>query len=250
METVQTRPIAWLWFPYLALGKLCILDGDPGVGKTLFATQLAANVSRGYPMPDQHGLPTLSCGDPGIVIFIATEDDLEDTVKPRLEQAGADCTKVKAFNEWQDGAGKLHTFTLADLPHLETVLKTYRPRLVYIDAIQSVLGAKVDANCANQLKALLDPLAKLAATYRCAMLASRHPAKPGQNNVKLIYRGANSMAILGTARLGLFAEDHPTDKTKALLLQSKSNAGAIGRTQVFSKAGGQFEWAGVSRITK
>src|SRR4030095_15665309 len=99
METVQTRPIAWLWFPYLALGKLCILDGDPGVGKTLFATQLAANVSRGYPMPDQHGLPTLSCGDPGIVIFIATEDDLEDTVKPRLEQAGADCTKVKAFNE-------------------------------------------------------------------------------------------------------------------------------------------------------
>jgi DNA repair protein RadA/Sms len=250
METVQARAIDWLWYPYIAIGKICICDGDPGVGKTLFATQLAANVSRGYPMPDQHGLPTLACGDPGIVIFIATEDDLEDTVKPRLERAGADCSKVKAFNEWEDGAGQIHTFTLADLSHLETVLQRYHPRLVYIDAIQSVLGGKVDANSANQLKALLDPLAKLARTYRCAMLASRHPAKPGQNNVKLIYRGANSMAILGTARLGLFAEDHPTDKTKVLLLQSKSNAGAIGRTQIFSKAGGQFEWAGVSRITK
>ena len=250
MDTVQARLIEWLWYPYLAIGKICILDGDPGVGKTLFATQLAANVSRGYPMPDQEGKLTLSCGAPGIVVFIATEDDLEDTVKPRLERTGADCTRVKAFNEWQDGAGKIHTFTLADLPHLETVLQTYRPRLVYIDAIQAVLGGKVDANRANQLKELLDPLTKLAATYRCAILASRHPAKPGQNNVKLIHRGANSMAIIGTARLGLFAEDHPTDKTKVLLLQTKSNAGAIGRTQIFSKDKGQFEWAGVSRITK
>src|SRR4029450_6271719 len=207
--------------------------------------------SRGHPMPDQDGKPTLSPGEPGVVIFIATEDDLEDTVKPRLEQAGADCTKVKAFNEWQDGAGHIHTFTLADLPHLETVLQTYRARLVYIDAIQAVLGGKADANRANQLKDLLDPLAKLAATYRCAILASRHPAKPGQNNAKLIHRGANSMPIIGTARLGLFAEDHPIDRTKVLLLQSKSNAGSIGRTMVFSKAAGKFEWDGrVSRITK
>jgi hypothetical protein len=250
MDTVTTRQIEWLWYPYLAIGKICVIDGDPGVGKTLFATQLAANVSRGYPMPDQEGKMTLACGGPGVVVFIATEDDLEDTVKPRLERAGADCGKIKAFNEWHDGAGKIHSFTLADLPHLETVLETYRPRLVYIDAIQAVLGGKVDANSANQLKQLLDPLARLAATYRCAMLASRHPAKPGQNNVKLIHRGANSMAIIGTARLGLFAEDHPTDKTKVLLLQSKSNAGSIGRTQTFSKHEGKFEWAGVSRITK
>jgi hypothetical protein len=250
MDTVQTRPIEWLWYPYIAIGKICVLDGDPGVGKTLFATQLAANVSRGHPMPDQDGKLTLACGAPGLVVFIATEDDLEDTVKPRLEQSGADCTKIKAFNEWEDGGGKIHSFTLADLPHLETVLQQYHPRLVYIDAIQAVLGGKVDANSANQLKQLLDPLSRLAAKYRCAILASRHPAKPGQNNVKLIHRGANSMAIIGTARLGLFAEDHPTDRTKVLLLQSKSNAGAIGRTQIFSKAEGKFEWAGVTRITK
>ena len=250
MDTVTARPIEWLWYPYLAIGKLCILDGDPGVGKTLLATQLAANVSRGHPMPDQQGKLTLSCGAPGVVVFLATEDDLEDTVRPRLDRAGADCAQVKVFNEWQDGTGHRHAFTLADLPYLETVLTTYRPRLVYIDAIQAVLGGKVDANSANQLKQLLDPLAKLAATYRCAILASRHPAKPGQHNVKLIHRGANSMAIIGTARLGLFVEDHPTDKTKVLLLQSKSNAGAIGRTQLFSKKEGVFEWAGVSRITK
>jgi hypothetical protein len=108
----------------------------------------------------------------------------------------------------------------------------------------------VDPNRANQLKELLDPLTRLAAQYRCAILASRHPAKPGQNNVKLIHRGANSMAIIGTARLGLFAEDHPTDRTKVLLVQSKSNAGDVGRTQIFSKAEGKFEWVGVSRIRK
>ena len=145
---------------------------------------------------------------------------------------------MKVFNEWQDGAGKIHTFTLADLPHLETVLKPYRPRLVYIDAIQSVLGGKVDANCANQLKALLDPLTRLAAAYRCAILASRHPAKPGQNNVKLIYRGANSMAIIGTARLGLFAEDHPPTKPRCSSSKPRAMLGPSGGTQVFSKAGG------------
>ena len=193
---------------------------------------------------------TLSCGEPGVVVFIATEDDLEDTVKPRLERAGADCTKIKAFNEWEDGAGKIHTFTLADLPHLETVLQRYRPRLVYIDAIQAVLGGKVDANRANQLKELLDPLTKLAATYRCAILASRHPAKPGQNNVKLIHRGANSMAIIGTARLGLVCRRSPDRSYKGAAPAIESNAGAIGRTQIFSKAEGKFEWAGVSRITK
>jgi hypothetical protein len=250
MDAVQARAVDWLWHPYIAIGKICVLDGDPGVGKTLFATQLAANVSRGHPMPDQEGKPTLATGAPGIVVFIATEDDLSDTVKPRLEQAGADCTKIKAFNEWEDGSGKIHSFTLADLPHLETVLRRYHPRLVYIDAIQAVLGGRVDANRANQLKELLDPLTRLAAKYRCAILASRHPAKPGQNNAKLIHRGANSMAIIGTARLGLFAEDHPIDRTKVLLLQSKSNAGSIGRTMVFSKADGKFEWVGVSRITK
>jgi DNA repair protein RadA/Sms len=250
MEKVAAEPIEWLWYPYVAIGKLCIMDGDPGVGKTMWAIQLAANLSRGHPLPDQRGKPTLPCGGPAITLLIATEDGLADTIKPRLERAGADCSLVKVFNEFVDTQGQKHGFTLQHRDMLERSLRDWRPRLVIIDAIQAVLGDKVDTNRANQVKALLDPLKALAETYRCAIVAMRHPAKPGQNIAKLIHRGGGSMAFIGTARLGLFAEDHPTDPTKVLLVQSKSNAGDIGRTQIFSKKDGQFEWCGVTRINK
>src|SRR5262249_30538187 len=106
METVQRTPVVWLWWPYIALGKLCMLDGDPGIGKSLLMTQVAANLSKGHPLPDQEGHPTFATGGLHVTVMLSTEDGLADTLKPRLEDAGADCSKIKVLTGWADANGE------------------------------------------------------------------------------------------------------------------------------------------------
>jgi hypothetical protein len=249
MEDIEECAIAWLWEPYVAIGKLCLLDGDPGTGKTGFASMLAAAVSRGDPMPDQQGKPTVPTGAPGTVLIVAAEDDLADTFKRRLRLCGADMSKINVLNDIVTAQGRQQHFTLEHLALLEEEVQRYRPRLVYVDSLQAILGGKVDINRANQVTDVLIGLQDLAAKYRFALIATRHPAKPGQNLGRLIHRGMGSQAFIGRARLALYVEEHPLDPTKSLLVQSKSNAGVCGVTQIFSKAGGHFEWCGTTRIT-
>ncbi len=248
MEDVMMQPIRWLWWPYIALGKLTMLDGDPGIGKSLLMTRLAANLSRGIPLPDQEGMPTLGVGEGHITLMLSTEDGLEDTLKPRLEEAGADCSKVKVLTGWQDIQGETHPFTFADMPILRTALEELRPRLVIIDPIQAYLGGKLDMHRANETRPMLEALRRLAEEFECAIVCIRHPAKSSANS-KAIHRGLGSIDFIGAARTGLFIEQHPTEPTKVLLAQSKSNIGPLGRTQVFTKECGEFEWVGVSRLS-
>ena len=242
------REVEWLWKPYVAIGKLCLLDGEPGTGKTLWATALAACVSQGYALPGQDGTLTESPGEPGITLIVAAEDDISDTLKPRLRRAGADQSRVKIINTIVTAQGRERYFTLEHLPFLAEEVQRWCPRLVYIDSLQAVLGGKIDINRANQVTDALRGLEALAARYRFALIATRHPAKPGQNIARLIHRGMGSQAFIGRARLGLYVEEHPCDDTRVLLVQSKSNAGDRGITQVFSKHGGVFEWCGITRI--
>ena len=246
-EVVKEK-VTHLWDPYLPYKMVSMLDGDPDVGKTGTACLLAASVSRGFPMPDQAGKMTLKPDGPGHVLMVAMEDVLGAVIIPRLEACEADLTKITFLNERLDEHEEPPPFTLADLPLLTEYLERFRPRLVYIDAIQAVLGAKVDTNRANVVTALLGPLKKLAEQYTCVVLCSRHPAKGGQNVAKILYRGMGSQAFIGTARSGLFIEEHPDDYTKSLLVHYKSNTGAKGATQLFSKAGGHFEWCGTTRV--
>jgi hypothetical protein len=133
-------------------------------------------------------------------------------------------------------------------PILERTLAEYQPRLVIIDPIQSYLGSGVDMHRANETRPLLEALRRLAEEYQCAIVCIRHPAKSSQGG-KAIHRGLGSVDFIGAARTGLFVEQHPTDPTKALFAQSKSNIGPLGRTQVFAKAQGQFQWCGISRLS-
>jgi len=112
MSDVQAQRVRWLWWPYLAVGKLAMLDGDPGTGKTLLMTQLAASLSHGYPLPDQQGKLTLPTGGPQTTLLLSTEDGLADTLKPRLEAAGADCHKVHVLTGWLGPEDEFHAFTL------------------------------------------------------------------------------------------------------------------------------------------
>jgi hypothetical protein len=246
---VQNEPLTYLWEPYIPTAMVTMLDGDPGVGKTGLACLLAACVTRGYPMPDQTGKPTLAPPGVGHVLMVAMEDHLGRVVTPRLEKCQADRSKITFLNERTDEKQEPRPFTLADLPLLTTYLERTRPRLVYIDAIQAVLGDKLDINRANAVTAILGPLKRLAEQYECAVLCSRHPAKSGQQVAKVLYRGLGSQAFAGTVRSGMFVEDHPDDETKFLLFHYKANADAQGRAQILSKARGHFEWCGITRLT-
>jgi hypothetical protein len=225
------------------------VDGDPGVGKTMLGCQLAANITRDYPMPDQTGKLTHRSGTPAHVLMVACEDHLGAVVRPRLRRAGADLSKVTFVLGCEDGAHVPREFTLEDLQTLTDYMEHYHPRLVYIDAIQVVLGPRVDINRANQVTAMLRPLKALAEAYDCAIVCNRHPAKEGQNSAKLLYRGLGSQAFGGSARAGLFVEESPSDPTQSLILAYKVNAGQPARTQIFSKKGGVFTWCRASRIT-
>ena len=249
MDQVISRPVEWLWNLYLPLGKLAMLDGDPGVGKSLFALQLAAVLSRGLPLPDQQGKPTGWHGGPQTTILMAREDSLADTVKPRLEAAGADAARVKVFHSYADADQHAQPFTFQEMALLERVMADHQPRLVIIDPLQAYLGSKVDMSKSNQTRPHLEALGQLAERFACTVLVIRHFTKPGEGSAKALTRGMGGMDVIGAARTGLGIEQHPGDPRKALLFQHKSNVGPLGRTQVFSKAEGRFEWCGVSRIT-
>ena len=248
MDMVTATPVVWLWWPYIALGKLAMLDGDPGLGKSLLMTQLAASLSRGHALPDQEGKITLATGGPHVTVMLSTEDGLADTLKPRLDAAGADSSKIKVLTGWADGNGEEHAFSFQDMPMLERVLEEYQPRLVIIDPIQAYLGSRVDMHRANEVRPLLEGLRRLAEAYQCAIVCVRHPAKASQGS-KAIHRGLGSVDFVGAARSALFVEQHPSDQGKVLLAQSKSNIGPLGRTQLFTKYEGDFEWCGTSRLS-
>jgi hypothetical protein len=249
-STIEDEEIDWLWAPYIAKKTITILDGDPGVGKTMFACQLAANVSRGYPMPDQAGRMTRDARTPAQALLVGMEDHLGAVVKKRLDHCGADLDQIAFCNDIANARGEVRPFTLTDLPTLQQHMETYHPALVYIDSIQGVLGEKVDIGSPNKVKALLIPLQRMAEVYNCAIVCSRHPSKPGQNVPRLIHRGMGSQSFIGSARSGLFVEEDPGEATRSLIVHYKSNMGIMGRTQLFSKAGGHFEWCGASRVTE
>ena len=245
---VTPAPVQWLWEPYIALGTLCMLDGDPGIGKSLLMLQIAANISQGLPFPDQSGAPTLGTDEPANVLIMTREDSLAQTIRPRLDASKADVNRVFLSANWLDAEGKEQAFTLKHLPLLEAELARLAPRLVVLDPIQSFFG-DADMHRANQTRPLLDALAALAEQYGCAIVCIRHPAKPGEGIGKALHRGLGSVDIIGTARTGLFIEQYPGDETQALMCQTKNNLGLKGRTQIFSKSEGLFTWVRVSRLT-
>ena len=176
-STVSREAISYLWFPGIPRKMATILDGDPGVGKTgLACRSIAAAVSRGWPMPGQDGRPTLRPEHgPAPVLMVAMEDNLGSVILPRLESLQADLERITFVNDCVGVEGEPRPFTLGDLPLLAAYMQQVHPALVYIDAIQAVLGPKLDINRANAVTAILGPLKRLAEEHDCAVLCSRHP---------------------------------------------------------------------------
>lgn len=120
MADIQPVEVAWLWHPYLPLGKLTLLEGDPSVGKTWLALQIATAISRGWPLPGADGVPREN-KEPAPVLYMTAEDGLADTLRPRLDQMGADPAKIYCLTGWRDSQEKEGQITLSDIDLIEQI---------------------------------------------------------------------------------------------------------------------------------
>jgi archaellum biogenesis ATPase FlaH len=221
LSEVKTQQIDWLWQRRIPLGKITILDGDPGMGKSLLAINIAACVSTGRPMPDD------TPGRQGSIILIAPEDSAEDTIKPRMEAAGGDPSKVFLINTIEDFDEKrlgiyARTFSLSrDLDDLEREIKRTNAILVVLDPLMAILGRNIDSSRDQDVREVFTPLAQLAERNGCAILIIRHLNKGTSD--KVLYRGAGSIGIIAAARTALLVAHDPDDEQKRVFATSKNN---------------------------
>jgi hypothetical protein len=221
---VQPESISWLWPERLPLGKLAILSGDPGLGKSMITTDIAARLSSGRGWPD--GTPG---ADPGGTVFLSAEDDAADTLRPRFDRAGGDPRNVTLLTavvstDSETGATRQATFSLDDhLSMLDEAIRSTRAacRLVVIDPITAYLGGRVDSHRTSDVRGLLAPLAELAAEHAVAILCVSHLNK--SQNQSALHRSTGSLAFVAAARMAFLCCKDPDDERRRLLLPTKSN---------------------------
>ena len=185
-SNVEPIKVDWLWYPYIPYGKVTLVQGDPGEGKSTFVLNVAALLSKGENMPD--GYPVEK---PETVVYQCSEDGTADTIKPRLIAAGAHCNRVAYIVEEDK------PLTLNDT-RLEKAIAKSNAKLLIIDPIQSYIGQDGDMQSASRMRNLIGGLASIAAKYNCAVILIGHLNK--QNSGKNLYRGLGSIDIAATAR--------------------------------------------------
>lgn len=222
MSEVEAKPVEWLWKHRIPMGRLTLFSGRPGCGKSFLTLDAAARVSNGTPWPD--GSPCLQ----GTALLLSAEDNDADTIKPRLEACGADASKVISmagvYLSSQDGKDRHALFTLNNISTLEQALQTEPDiKLIVIDPIGSYLGEKTDAYRDNEVRAVLDPLAKLAERYNVAVVIVAHNRKGVADFADDTTLG--SRAFVGIARSVLHVMHDPQDEEheRRLLLPGKNN---------------------------
>ena len=229
-SAVKQRKVDWLWYPYIPYGKITILQGDPGEGKSTFILNVIALLTKGNKMPDGTG-----AGIAQTVIYQCAEDDISDTIKPRLVAADADCNKVAYII---DDNSEL---TFED-SRIEEVLQKTGARLLVIDPIQAFLVQDTDMQSAARMRTVLGKLADVAARYHCAVVLVGHLNKSygGKN----LYRGLGSIDIAAIARSVLMISRDSADSSIRYMFPVKSSLAPEGCAIGFTFADGKFEWIG------
>ena len=241
MEQVEIEKIDWLLYPFIPFGKVTIVQGDPGEGKTTMVLQIIAKLTKGEAvLPSGSDEPALEGKtmdlEPVNVIYQTAEDGLGDTIKPRLLSAGADCSRVMVIDD-NDQA-----LTMMDARLEEAIIKT-KARLVVLDPIQGFLGAAVDMHRANEIRPLMKRIAVLAEKYHCAIILIGHMNK--NSNGKSSYRGLGSIDFQAAARSVLIVGRIKDEPEIRVVCHVKSSLAPEGKSIAFrlDKDTG-FEWIG------
>ncbi|PIR48109.1 hypothetical protein COU80_06065 [Candidatus Peregrinibacteria bacterium CG10_big_fil_rev_8_21_14_0_10_55_24] len=238
LEDVQAEEVSWLWEQRIPRGKLTIIEGDPGVGKSWVSFALIAAITAGKALPGQDFAEM-----PGDALLLVAEDGLGDTVRPRLEKMGADISRVHVLEAVKSEDGKEHSLCLADhLTALESALGAGGYALILIDPLNAFLGGKIDTNRDASLRTVLTPLKRLAEKYDVAVICIRHLTKSARD--KAIYRGQGSIAYTAAARVVLLVGVHPTDEALRVIVCSKNNLTAFPSALAYAVVDGQFNWKG------
>lgn len=235
MSEVQTQEIEWLWYPFIPYGKLTILQGDPGDGKTTLILNIAACLSKGIGLDSGMKLKA-----PINIIYQTAEDGLADTVKPRLEAAGADCERVLVIDE-SDKA-----LSMSDKRLEKAIIKT-GAKVLILDPIQAYLGGGIDMNRANEARDMTKRLGALAEKYKCAIILIGHMNKASGN--KAAYRGMGSIDFFAVARSVLLVGRVEEEPDIRAVVQIKNNLAEFGHPKAFQLSDGGFQWIGDYEIT-
>lgn len=236
MRDVPIEPVQWLWYPYIPIGKLTMVQGDPGDGRTTFVLAVIAALTKGEPLPE-----CSSITEPMNVIYQTAEDGLSDTIKPRLVNTGADCSRVLVIDE---SHGEL---SLCD-ERLEQAIRETGAKLIVLDPLQAYLGSKVDMNRANEVRPVMKRIASVANRMQCAVILVGHMNKA--QNQKAGYRNLGSVDFTAAARSVLVVGRLKSGDTVRVVAQSKSSLAPEGSSIAFDlhpEYG--FQWLGVCDAT-
>jgi len=230
MEDIKCENVEWLWYPFVPYGKITIIQGDPGEGKTTLVLQMIAKLTRGETIINEE------TKEPINVIYQTAEDGLSDTIKPRLVAANADCSKVLVIDD------KETPLTMLDV-RLEKAIAETGARLVVLDPIQGFLGADVDMHRANEIRPVMKHIAEIAEKYRCAIILVGHMNKC--NMGKSAYRGLGSIDFQAAARSVLIVGRIKDEPEIRVVCQIKNSLAPEAKSIAFklSEKNG-FEWLG------
>jgi archaellum biogenesis ATPase FlaH len=236
MGGVEVTEINWLWYPYIPYGKISVVQGDPGNGKTSMVLAIAAALTKGDTLPE-----SATTAEPINVIFQTAEDGLGDTVKPRLLQAGADCDRIIVIDESEK------ELSLSD-DRIEEALIQTGAKLFILDPLQAYLGADVDMHRANEVRPILKRMSQLADKTGCAVVVVGHLNK-GTNQSQ--YRGLGSIDIQAAARSVLtVGRINGDNKYLRAFAQGKNNLAPEGKSIAFElDPVTGFRWVGSHPIT-
>ena len=245
LATVEAREVEWLWKPYLPIGMLAILNGDPGAGKTFIALAIAAAITVGR-VPH-----TGEARVPSHVLYLSVENSPEYVVRPRFDSLGGDPSRLHILRGSIIGDGERAergSVRLSDVSLLGDALMRTEARFVIVDPIQSYLGAEVDAHRSNETRPVMDGLSRLADEHICGILLVRHLGKAQTG--RAIHRGLGSIDLSAAVRTELLAGCSPDDPAQRALVQEKSNLGQFGPSLGYTiEANGTFRWTGESKLT-
>lgn len=234
-KDIEQTSVEWLWFPYIPFGKLTIIQGNPGEGKTYFAMMLTAACTNRKLFPNMEDI------EPFNVIYQTAEDGMGDTIKPRLVEAGADLSRVMVIDDSEE------VLTLSD-DRIEKAVRQNHVRLVIIDPVQAFIGADVDINRANEVRPVFRKLGMIAEKTSCAIVLIGHLNK--SSGTQSTYRGLGSIDIMAAVRSLIFIGKVRKDPTTRVLIHEKSSLAPPGETMAF-KLGDEegFRWVGAYEIS-